>query len=74
MSRNSPHSSCSGIPLGATINPKKRLSKPDDEFICVEYYQVFAEKHGFIPNLSIIDLLFNEGTNAVEILNKSAIV
>ena len=57
-----------------TINPKKRLAKPDEEFVCFEYYQVFAEKHGFIPNLSIIDLLFNEGTNAVEILNKSTII
>jgi hypothetical protein len=57
-----------------TINPKKRLSKPDDEFSSLEYYQVFAEKHGFIPNLSIIDLLFNEGTNALEILNKSTVV
>ncbi len=57
-----------------TINPKKRLSKPDDEFTNVEYYQVFAEKHGFIPNMSIIDLLFNEGTNALEILNNSTII
>lgn len=28
------------------------------------YTQVFTEKHGFIPNLSILDLLFNEGPNA----------
>lgn len=27
------------------------------------YTQVFTEKHGFIPNLSILDLLFNEGPN-----------
>jgi len=27
------------------------------------YTQVFSEKHGFIPNLSILDLLFNEGPN-----------
>ena len=27
------------------------------------YTQVFAEKHGFIPNLSILDLLCNEGPN-----------
>lgn len=27
------------------------------------YEQVFTEKHGFIPNLSILDLLFNEGPN-----------
>ncbi|WP_296312708.1 WbqC family protein [Winogradskyella sp. UBA3174] len=29
------------------------------------YTQVFTEKHGFIPNLSILDLLFNEGPNTV---------
>ena len=28
------------------------------------YIQVFQEKHGFIQNLSILDLLFNEGPNA----------
>ena len=28
------------------------------------YYQVFAEKNGFIPNLSIVDLLFNMGNEA----------
>lgn len=27
------------------------------------YAQVFTEKHGFISNLSILDLLFNEGPN-----------
>ena len=29
------------------------------------YTQVFNQKHGFIQNLSILDLLFNEGPNAV---------
>jgi hypothetical protein len=28
------------------------------------YYQRFAERFGFVPNLSIADLLFNEGNNA----------
>jgi hypothetical protein len=28
------------------------------------YTQVFTEKHGFISNLSILDLLFNEGPNS----------
>jgi hypothetical protein len=28
------------------------------------YYQVFRDKHGFIPNLSIADLLFNMGPEA----------
>ncbi len=50
-----------------SINPKKRLNKPDFQFSPVRYYQVFAEKHGFIENLSFIDLLFNEGPNALSI-------
>lgn len=36
----------------------------------VPYYQVFAAKHGFIPHLSIIDLLFNMGPEAVLILQQ----
>jgi hypothetical protein len=32
------------------------------------YTQVFEEKHGFINNLSILDLLFNEGRYAVDYL------
>ncbi len=31
------------------------------------YWQLFA-KQGFVPNLSIVDLLFNEGPNALEFL------
>ena len=33
-----------------------------------EYTQVFNEKHGFINNLSILDLLFNDGRYAVDYL------
>lgn len=33
-----------------------------------QYIQVFGDKHGFIPNLSIIDLLFNEGKTCNEYL------
>ena len=29
------------------------------------YVQVFDDKHGFIPNLSILDLICNEGPNAL---------
>lgn len=28
------------------------------------YYQLFQEKHGFLPDLSIVDLLFNQGPDA----------
>ncbi len=38
-----------------------------------KYTQVFQEKHGFIPNLSILDLLFNEGPNTELYLKKKSI-
>ena len=34
------------------------------------YMQVFNDKHGFINNLSILDLLFNEGRYAVDYLKQ----
>lgn len=45
------------------IRPKNPL--PDDRFQPRRYYQVYERKHGFQPNLSILDLLFNEGPEAV---------
>ena len=32
------------------------------------YTQVFQNKHGFLKNLSVLDLLFNEGPNALDYL------
>jgi hypothetical protein len=37
------------------------------------YTQVFGEKHGFINNLSILDLLFNEGRYALDYLRKQTL-
>ena len=34
------------------------------------YQQVFQFKHGFISNLSILDLLFNLGPQSLEYLKK----
>ena len=34
----------------------------------LKYTQVFEGKNGFIPNLSILDLLFNEGPNTLSLL------
>jgi len=39
----------------------------------VKYRQVFEERTGFFPNLSILDLLFNTGKNAGELLRNSNI-
>ena len=38
------------------------------------YIQVFQEKHGFIQNLSILDLLFNEGPNTLNYLESQTII
>ena len=45
------------------IHPKHPL--PDADFIPKSYYQVYLHKQGFIPNLSILDLLFNMGNEAI---------
>jgi hypothetical protein len=49
--------------LRASINPKKVL-----EFIQKPYYQVFEERNGFLNNLSIVDLLFNQGPHTLNYL------
>jgi len=38
---------------------------PDPTFKPEKYWQVFQHKHGFLPNLSILDLLFCMGPEAV---------
>ncbi|MEJ2585323.1 MAG: WbqC family protein [Robiginitalea sp.] len=40
-------------------------AKREDPCPVSQYTQVFQERHGFLPNLSVLDLLFNEGTGAV---------
>ncbi len=50
------------------VNAKKPLP-----FDPPPYTQVFTEKHGFVPNLSILDLLFNEGTHAADYLRTLSI-
>jgi hypothetical protein len=49
------------------INGKKDLS------VFEEYTQVFGDKHGFITNLSILDLIFNEGRFALDYLKQQTI-
>ena len=45
----------------------------DPTFRPVPYYQVFADRNGFLPNLSIVDLLFNLGPESRLILRDSIV-
>lgn len=50
------------IDFRSLVNGKKDTTQIE------EYTQVFDDKHGFLNNLSILDLLFNEGRYAVDYL------
>ncbi len=52
--------------LRATFDPKKKELSAAYE--TAPYYQVFSGKFGFVPGLSILDLLFNEGPNSYSFL------
>lgn len=54
-----------------TIHPKRNTGDTDGGFIAVPYHQVFHDKFGFIPDMSIIDLLFNLGPESLYILRDS---
>jgi hypothetical protein len=43
-------------------------NKVSDLYNVKKYTQVFSNKNGFINNLSIIDLIFNEGPNSISFL------
>jgi hypothetical protein len=47
----------------SSIHPKH--PQADSDFHPRPYYQVYKEKFGFQPNLSILDLLFNMGNESV---------
>lgn len=51
--------------LRNVISPKINSSKCEFP----EYIQVFGDRHGFLPNLSIVDALFNLGPETLNYLN-----
>jgi len=57
------------LDLRNEFHPKEKTNK----FLCFElprYIQTFEENHGFIPDLSILDLIFNLGPLALPYLTK----
>ncbi len=53
------------------IHPKKHRQKEDSKFRPAKYAQVFEDKHGFLPNLSMLDLLFCAGPESYAVLENS---
>jgi len=53
--------------LRQLIHPKKSIELNTD-FRIFEYQQVFSQTHGFIPGLSILDLIFNMGPESGKML------
>ncbi|MDR1680889.1 MAG: WbqC family protein [Prevotellaceae bacterium] len=52
----------------ALISPKRPCTAHDPQWKPQIYYQVFAPANGFAVNMSILDLLCNEGPNALAVL------
>lgn len=59
------------VDLRNTLHPKRNLTEALPDFKSVPYYQVVGQKHEFMPNLSILDLLFNLGPESILILRDS---
>lgn len=49
------------------------IAKGTQNYNLARYIQVFEENHGFIPNLSILDLIFMEGPNALNYLESQKV-
>ena len=52
---------------------RKLTNGKKDTSSCEPYTQVFGDKHGFLNNLSILDLLFNEGRFALDYLKNQTL-
>jgi hypothetical protein len=53
------------------ISPKENNKEEDLDFKQAKYVQVFEAENGFLPNLSILDLIFCAGPEAVIYLQRS---
>lgn len=55
------------------ISPKTETSSFDCKYSPVAYTQVFEDKFSFVPDLSILDLIFCKGPEAIQILKHEGI-
>ncbi|MGQ1891255.1 WbqC family protein [Thermophagus sp. OGC60D27] len=60
--------------LREAIHPKKPVEKAALFVPTIPYKQVFDDRFGFVPNLSILDLLFNKGPEAALLLNETSMI
>ena len=52
------------------VRPGTQKELPENMPVLTQrYFQTFSLRHGFIPNLSVLDLLLNTGLNTVEYLS-----
>jgi hypothetical protein len=56
--------------LREIIHPKRPNAILSDLELEKPYFQVFSQKHGFLSDLSVMDLLFNEGPDSILYLKK----
>jgi hypothetical protein len=56
--------------LREVIHPKRSNTILSDMDLEKPYFQVFSRKYGFKSDLSIMDLLFNEGPDSILYLKK----
>lgn len=57
--------------LSQFFSPKPRFNKSDEHWKIITYPQIFERTLGFLPNCSILDLIFCQGPYALNILRKS---
>lgn len=56
------------LDLREVIHPKRTVADKLSFYRYVPYYQVFDSRYGFLPDLSIADLLFNMGPESLLVL------
>lgn len=61
------------IDASTTLDLRFLANGKKDKSVFETYPQVFDDKHGFINNLSILDLLFNEGKFTIDYLKNQKI-